>query len=302
MRHHQGGILALLLRRPLIGLLLFFATLSASAQELPSRPDAQEIIRQSLSHWRRSIDAAQKYTFQERSVETELEKDGDAKKTEIETHQISIIYGEPYAKLIARDDKPLSDKDQQKEEEKLNKFFNKQKNMSDEERQRNRDKQHDKFRREIADELPVMLDYEIVGEELFNGQPVWILSGTPKKGYHSNSMAGKLLSKLSGKVWITKSDFQWVKAEADLGDDFTVGWFIFKLHKGTHLEFEQTRVNDEVWLPKRAFVQGSGRIAVKTGRFRNETTYSNYQRFSTDVKITGFAEVPDTSTPASPPQ
>src|SRR4051812_43606656 len=191
--------------RLLIGVLLSIASLCSAAQETPVRPDAQEIIRQSLSHWRRSIDAAQNYTFQERSVETQLEKDGDAKKTEIETRQISMIYGEPYSKLIARDDKPLSEKDQQKEEEKLNKFFDKQKNLSEEERQRNRDKQHDKFRREIADELPLMLNYEIIGEQDFNGQPVWILSGTPKKDYHSNSMAGKLLSKLSGKVWITKS-------------------------------------------------------------------------------------------------
>ena len=273
----------------IIALLLLIAQVAVAQT---ARPDPQEIIRQSLSHWRRNIDAAHNYTFQQRSVQSELDKDGGVKKTEIETHQISIIYGEPYEKLIARDDKPLSEKDQQKEEEKLNKFFEKQKNMSDEERQHKRAKEHDKFRREIADELPLMLNYEIIGEEDYNGQPVWVLSATPKHDYHPNSMAGKLLSKLSGKVWITKADYQWVKAEADLSDDFTVGWFIFKLHKGTHLEFEQTRVNDEVWLPKRVFLQGSGRIAVKTGRFRNDTTFNNYQRFSTEVKITGVAEEP----------
>ncbi len=284
------------LRTSYLTTLFLVLTQIALAQAAPPTP--QEIIRQSLTHWRRNLDAAHNYTFQQRSVENQLEKDGDVKKTDIETYQVSIIYGEPYEKLIARDDKPLSDKDQQKEEEKLNKFFEKQKNMSDEDRQRNREKQHDKFQREIADELPVMLNYELVGEEEYNGQPVWVISATPKRDYHPNSMAGKLLSKLSGKVWITKADYQWVKAEADLADDFTVGWFLFKLHKGSHLEFEQTRVNDEVWLPKRVFIQGSGRVAVKTGRFRNDTTYSNYQRFSTDVKITGFAEQPSPPDPA----
>ena len=279
-------------RSLLIGLSLGLLSAVASAQDGTPRPDAQEIIRQSLSHWRRNIDASRNYTFQRRTVEDQLEKEGDLKKSEIETYQISIIYGEPYEKLIARDDKALSEKDQKKEEEKLNKFYDKQKNMSDAERQRERDKKQDKFRREIADELPLMLNYEIVGEEEFNGQPVWVLSATPKHDYHPNSMAGKLLSKLSGKVWITKSDYEWVKAEADLADDFTVGWFLFKLRKGTHLEFEQARINDEVWLPKRTFVQGSGRVAVKSGYFRSQTEFSNYQKFSTDVKITGFAEVP----------
>lgn len=287
-------------RTLIIGLLLLLLPPLIAAQESDPRPDAHEIIRQSLSHWRRNIDAARNYTFQRRTVEDQLEKDGDLKKSEIETYQISIIYDEPYEKLIARDDKPLSEKDQNKQEEKLNKFFEKQKNMSDEDRQRERDKKQDKFRREIADELPLMLNYQIVGEEEFNGQPVWVLSATPKSDYHSKSMAGKLLSKLSGKVWITKGDYQWVKAEADLADDFTVGWFLFKLRKGTHLEFEQARINDEVWLPKRTFVQGSGRIAVKSGYFRSLTEFSNYQKFSTDVKITGVAEVP--SEPSATPE
>ncbi len=288
----------MLLRRTILFILL--ATLPFFAQDAPARPDAQEIMRQSLSHWRRNLDAAKNYTFQERSVEEELNGDGSTKKTEIATHEILIIYGEPYEKLVARDDKPLSDKDEKKEEDKLNKFFEKEKNRSDADREKERDKQRQKFQHEIADELPLMLNYEITGEEVFNGQPVWVLSATPKRDYHSNSMAGKLLSKLSGKVWITKADYQWVKAEADLAEDFTVGWFLFKLHKGTHLEFEQTRVNDEVWLPKRIFVHGSGRIAVKTGRFRNETLYSKYQKFSTDVRITGVAEEvtpPATSNP-----
>jgi hypothetical protein len=281
-------------------MLLAIAGRLAAAQE--QTPDPQEILRQSLSHWRRNLDAVRNYTFEERSVEQQLEKDGDVKKTEIETHQISIIYGEPYEKLIARNDQPLSEKDQKEEEEKLNKFFEKQKKMSDEERQHNRQKERDKFQREIADELPLMLDWRLIGEQEFNGQPVWVLSGTPKRDYHPNSRAGKLLSKVSGKVWITKGDYQWVKAEADLADDFSVGLFLFKLHKGTHLEFEQTRVNNEVWLPKRVFVQGSGRIAlVKGARFRNDIMYSKYQRFSTDVKITGVAEE-TTSPSASPPQ
>ncbi len=267
------------------------ALLRASAQDV-SLPTAQEIMRQSVSHWRRSLDAARNYTFQRRSIEDKLDKDGDPKKTEIETYQISIIYGEPYEKLIARDDKPLSEKDQQKEEEKLNKFFEKQKNIPEEERQRNREKERQKFQHEIADELPVMLDYQIIGEDEFNGQPVWVLSATPKRDYHANSRAGNLLSKLSGRVWITKADYQWVKAEATLSEDFSVGWFLFKLRKGTHLEFEQTRVNDEVWLPKHVFVEGSGRLAVKSAHFRLVSDYSNYQRFTSDVKITGVAEIP----------
>ena len=278
--------------RPALRLFLILSiAISAVAQNVTAPwPNPDDIIRQSLSHWRRNLDAAKNYTFQKREVEEQLEKDGDTKKTETKTYDISIIYGEPYERLIAKDDKPLSDKEQQKEEEKLNKYFEKQQKKSDEDRERERAKERDKFQREIADELPRMLTWSILGKEVISGKPAWVLQARRRSDYHPNSMAGKLLSKLDGRVWISEADYQWVKVEATLMDDFSVGWFLFKLHKGMHFEFEQTRVNDEVWLPKREFFNGSGRITVKTGRMRNETTYSNYRKFTTEVKVTGVAE------------
>ena len=268
----------------------FIATRQESHAPDSERPDATEIMRRSLSHWRRNMEAARNYTYEKRELTQELEKDGDTKKAEIKTYDVQIIYGEVYEKLIAKNDKPLSEKDQDKEEEKLNKFFQKQKDKSDAEREKENNKKRDEFKREIADELPKMYNWQIAGEDALDGVPVWILQADPKSEYHPNSTAGKLLSKMRGKVWITKNDYQWVKAESDLADDFSIGWFLFKLHKGTHLEFEQTRVNDEVWLPKSVYLKGSGRLAVKNARFEQTTTYSKYQKFKTDTKITGVVE------------
>ncbi len=279
------------LRKPLFSL---FASLMAGlclAQETEApKPDAVEIMQRSLGHWREDLNAERNYTYQKREVQQELDKDGNVKKTEIKTYDVSIIYGEPYEKLIAKDDRPLSDKEQQKEDEKQNKFFEKQQKKSDEEREKEQAKEQQKFKREIADELPRMLKWQLVGEDEVSGRPTWVLTATPSKDYHPNSMGGRLLSKLNGKVWITKEDYQWAKVDATLQDDFTVGLFLFKLHKGMHLVFEQTRVNDEVWLPKSASFQGSGRVAMMSGRFNNDTTFSNYRKFKTDAKVTGVVE------------
>jgi hypothetical protein len=47
-----------------------------------------------------------------------------------------------------------------------------------------------------------------------------------------------------------------------------------------------TRVNDEVWLPKRIEVKASARVAlVKTFRIEAETSYSNYRKFQVDSKV-----------------
>jgi len=40
-------------------------------------------------------------------------------------------------------------------------------------------------------------------------------------------------------------------------------------------------------LPSREYLKGSGRVAFVTGRFQQNTTYSDYRKFRTDTKITG---------------
>lgn len=270
----------------IFGIILVVALPFSRAEETSTSQDPLEILRRSLPNWYRSLDVARDYTFQQRSVRTQFKnEDGDVLKTGSVTYQISIIYGETYAKLIARNDEPLSEKDQKKEDRKLDKFFEKQKNISEEERLRNRQKERDIFQREFADELLEALDWRVVGEEDIDGHPVWMFNATPKRDYRSNTRFGKLLSKVTGKLWITKADYHWVKAEADLIDNVTIGWFLLKLRKGAHLEFERTRVNDEVWLPKRASDESVGRVLGIPIRIRNTAEYRNYQKFMSDVKI-----------------
>ena len=83
-----------------------------------------------------------------------------------------------------------------------------------------------------------------------------------------------------------KDDYNWVKLEADLAEDFNFGWFLLKLRKGTHIEQERTLVNDEVWLPKRSFTEPNARVLGHTERVRIESIYSQYKKFTVGVKIT----------------
>ena len=86
---------------------------------------------------------------------------------------------------------------------------------------------------------------------IFLNQCALFTQATPKNNYKPKSRAGKMFSKLNGKVWVTKDDDTWVKLEADFADDFSVGGFLFKIRKGTRIEIESTLVNDAVWLPRR---------------------------------------------------
>ena len=64
-------------------------------------------------------------------------------------------------------------------------------------------------------------------------------------------------------MWIHEFDYQLVKADLESVEDVTIGWGILgRLHKGAKVSFERTKVNDEVWLPARVHIAGTGRALI----------------------------------------
>jgi hypothetical protein len=87
-------------------------------------------------------------------------------------------------------------------------------------------------------------------------------------------------------MWIDKTDYQWVKVEAQAIDNISFGLFLVRLNAGSRLLFEQTKVNNDIWLPRRLYLNGSGRIALLKRVARDdEITWTNYKKFQVESKI-----------------
>jgi hypothetical protein len=286
-----------------------------AAPELRRKLAAAEIIDRSLNKYRENLDIQHNYLFRQREVNQELDGKGRVKKTEIHTYEVFMpCRGDWYEKLVEKNDKPLSEGDQKKESEKLDKYCAEQK-KHEEQHQHDLEKWKEKHtddgqpppldkeerdEREIAEGIKKVYNFKLDGEEQRDGRDVYIISAEPNPTYKPDKRWEHLLAKMRGKLWIDAADYQVVKAEADLFDDFHVGLFLFKLNKGAHFEFEQTRINGETWLPSREYLKGSGRVAFVTGRFQQNTTYSDYRKFRTDTKITGVVgEAEPTQSPAN---
>jgi len=124
------------------------------------------------------------------------------------------------------------------------------------------------------------------GDQTVAGQPVWVISGTPKPGYHARSREGAAMLKIRGKIWIEKAGYQWVRLEGETTGTISFRWFLARLNPGAKLVLEQSRINDEVWLPRRLFVSGSGRLGlVKRIAEDDEITWSNYRKFRVESKV-----------------
>src|SRR5215471_6673403 len=123
----------------LIGLLLLVFLSPLIAQDaiappphtdFPPTNDPKEIIRRSVEIDHKTMERARNYTCQQREVEKHLDSHGAVKSVEAKTWDITVLYGEPYSRLIQKNDKPLSEKDAKKEDEKMDKFIAERKNES----------------------------------------------------------------------------------------------------------------------------------------------------------------------------
>ncbi len=229
------------------------------------------------------------YTYIEREEEHRLDGNGKVKKVESTTSEVLVIYGEQVERKIAKDDKPLSAEEAKKEEERIQKITDKRKNESDSDRRKRLEKEEKereddrKFVLEIADAY----NFRLVGSELLDGRDTWVLDATPRPGYEPKRREAKVLPKLKGRIWIDKSETQWVKIDVTTTDTISFGLFLARLHKGTRIVVETTRVNDEVWLPKHVSAHVDVRLALlKNYNEDVEQTFRDYKKFRTDTKIT----------------
>ena len=252
-----------------------------------AQPDPLQIVRQSLSFDQRNFEAARDYVYQRHVVEKRLDGSGKVKSTEERAYEQFVLYDEPYERLMSKNGQPLSDKDRQKEEERWEKLKDAREHESDADR-RDRLAKRDKRRREnreFLQEIPDAFIFTLLGSETVNGREVWVIAAEPRPGYKPRRSRAQILSHMRCKFWVDKSEYQWVKAEAELVDNFNFAAILARLNKGTRLEFEQQKVNNEVWLPKRQYISGMGRLLVMSGGVEQETTFSNYRKFRTDTKI-----------------
>ena len=251
--------------------------------------DAREIVRRSVEldqgNWMRMAD----YTWVGRSRERHFDTHNRVTSEHSEKWESFILDGQPFQRTLEREGKPLLPNEQRKQEQRLDKSTAKLEAESAQEKQRRAEDFQKQRRRERAFllELPDAFDLRLEGTQQIDGQDAWVISGTPKRGYRARTRDGAALAKIRGKIWIEKAGYEWVRVEAETTATISFGWFLARLNPGAKLVLEQQRINDEVWLPKREFVSGSGRIGlVKRLAEDEEITWSDYKKFRVESKIT----------------
>jgi hypothetical protein len=250
--------------------------------------DAREIVRKSVELDQANSERMRDYTWMARSTERHFDAGGNLKSTEVSAWETVMLDGEPYRRMLERNGHPLPPAEQKKQQEKLDHSVAKLAHETPEEKRRRLADYEVRRRkdREFLRQIPDAYDFSIERDERVDGHDVWVIAGTPKAGYRAVDRDAKALLKIRGKLWVDKSNYQWVRLEAETTETIAFGLFLARLNPGASLVFEQTRIADDLWLPKRSYMKGAGKLGlIKRIAMDQEIVWSNYRKFQVDSKI-----------------
>jgi hypothetical protein len=231
--------------------------------------------------------ASKDYTYHVHIEQQELDRKGEIKKTDTTDSESLTIEGIRVDRAVARDGKPLSDKEVQKEGDRLDKEVAKAKE--------HREKLASEGKPTDARGDDLLTVSRILELGTFsnprrvdlNGRPTIVLdyAGDPNAKTHNEFE--KVFRDLVGTAWIDEQDHVLVRGQGHFLHDFKVGGgLVLNIHQGLSFDFTATHITDNIWLPAAVDAQGSGRFLLFdgiNGRFHLVT--SDYRKFHSKSTI-----------------
>jgi len=305
-----------------LALLLCIASATVSAQQPATPADATPPTTQpfppttqlllDVERNQKASEAANRdYTYHVHIEQQELDHKGEIKKTTTTDSESLTIEGIRVDRIVARDGKPLSDKDAQKESEHIDKEVAKSKERREKRATEGKDtdaRGDDLLTVSRILELGTFSNPRRID---LNDRPTIVLdyAGNPNAKTHNEFE--KVFRDLLGTAWIDEQDHVLVRGQGHFLHDFKVGGgLVLNIHQGLSFDFTATHITDNIWLPATIDAQGSGRFLLFdgiNGRFHLVT--SDYRKFRSKSTIIDSNRligpdgqpIPDPAPPQPPP-
>jgi len=251
-------------------------------------PDLKALFKE-IDENQKAIDKIKEnYAGTRSEEETEYDKTGKISKRELHEYTFFYLRGQEVSTLVKKDGKPLSEEEQKKENDKVQKEIQDiEKRDAKKEAKEEKAKEEGKNKEDDEPGIETFLracQFVNPRRERFRGQDVLVFDFEPNPDFKPHKLAEKVVHELAGVVWVDEKAHDVARLEAYFVGDFRFGGgVIANLQKGTSFVFEQAYINNEVWLPtyEEAHV-GVRVLLVKAFKVNEVTRYSDYKRFNVE--------------------
>lgn len=248
-------------------------------------PDISRLLAE-IQENQRTIEAVlENYTYLKTEEETDVDDQYRVTGRHQAEYEVFYVEGREIEKLRSKDGVGLNSTDQQKEDGRTEKLVTKyqQDARAGSGRANNSEKDNE-------DELHVSVflracKFTNPRRESLRGQELIVFDIEPNPGYRPRNMNERLARQLEGVMWVDERAHQVVRLEAGLGDSAKMGWGILgTVNKGSAAIFEQTLVNNEVWLPSYAEIHLAGHYLFFSKYKENLVIhYGDYKKFRVET-------------------
>jgi hypothetical protein len=261
-------------------LVVFAASSPLFAQNMgPNQPqnragllDARQIVGQSVTATERSWQARDHYTYTERQEDRRLDSLGQVKSETADVTTIILVNGARFEQVTEHNGQRPSAAEQRKSDEDLDRL--RHETPTEQSVRLRKDEDNRSFLRDVLEAF----DFHLIGQEGVDGRPAYVIQATPRPGYHAHGKYAKMFNKVEGKLWIDQQDFGWIKVDGEVTQAFSMGLFVARVQRGSHIILEQTSVGDAVWVPKRLEIRASAQILfLKSLDVNRILTYFDYR-------------------------
>jgi hypothetical protein len=206
----------------------------------------------------------------------------------VDVSRTILLNGIPFEQLVEHNGQPPPATEERKQKEKLERL---RRETPEERAERLRNEKEETT--SLVREVPKAFDFQLVGEEIVDGRQAYVLQATPHPGYQAQGKYGKMFSKLEGKLWVDKQDLGWIKADAEVIQPFSIGLFLARVLRGSHITLEQTRVDGGIRMPQHIEIRAAAKIFFfKSLVIDRVQTYSDYRLAEAGVSAAGASVVP----------
>ena len=282
--------------RFICGCLVAVLAVPIAAQERPL-PDYATFMAETRKRLEADDVRQSEYVYVETRREQKLDATGTSTKETLDVFESypSLPNEARWRRQTVKDGKPMSpqelaevDRERQK---KVLEYAKKLERNPEKVREAEK-KKHDEERRDsdrAVDDALRVYDIKMLGREVVNGYATIALSFMPRKDARPQTSEGKIMRHFAGKVWVSESEYEVVRLEAEAIETASFGLgLLARVHKGSKATFERRKVNGEQWLPARATYSASARVLLlKVMRIGGTLEFSDYRKFSvqTETKI-----------------
>jgi hypothetical protein len=250
------------------------ATAQEPAPQTPTEP-AAVLVRRAVEKEEHANPKDARFMFKLRNVTPKL----TSVKQMIETNQGLV------ARLISVNDKPLTDDQRAKEEQRLNKLMN---DPDEQARKQKQQAQDDARARKLLLAIPDAFLFEYDGTEPGKNGPLVRVKFKPNPDFHPPSRETQVFTGMMGTMWIDQRQERLVKIDGTLFQDVNFGWgALAHLDKGGRFVVEQSYLGDSRWDTTAMQLNFTGRafFGLKAIKIQQNETMYDYHEVPPNLSI-----------------